>query len=94
LLYLFEEELKKKSWYQSKGELQSMIDDCNEILNAIFKTYPSATTTKVVHKITLTKNAAALIILAQAENLYNVLQLLQEYLKEVRPLPSVIKKGS
>lgn len=76
------EEEKKKAWF-SRSEPQKIIDSSNEIINALIMEYPGVTTNLMYEKMLVTKNVPALILAAESESLYTILQYILQYIESL-----------
>ncbi len=82
LLYRLEED-KKKAWFGT-SDMQKRIDYGKEILSVIFKKFPTITTSQMYHKVSLSKNASTLIVIAEASSLSDILQNLISYVSSIQ----------
>lgn len=82
LSFLFEEESKKSGWNlfgNSKADLQRMIASCENIIQELLYNYPSIITWLTYLKIDASKNFAALSLLAQADDLLELIKKLKNF---------------
>jgi hypothetical protein len=82
LTFLFEQALKNKYWFQSKSDLQRMILSSDLIIEELHFDYPSIVTPLMFEKFKVTKNFAAMALIAESENLISLIQKMKELEKK------------